>query len=94
MEPNDEHEQDRMDLAHHIYLMLTGGKLFLAPIHNPQYVLDLGTGTGMPLSGGWTSCAMGGALIHSGLLQVSGPSTLQSKRVSMKRYGRVGAVKN
>ncbi|KAL1968829.1 hypothetical protein VTN77DRAFT_1190 [Rasamsonia byssochlamydoides] len=45
--PNDECEQDRMDLAHHIYLMLTGGKLYLAPIVNPQRVLDLGTGTGI-----------------------------------------------
>lgn len=45
-QPNDEHEQDRMDLAHHIYLMLTGGKLYLSPIQEPQRVLDLGTGTG------------------------------------------------
>jgi ubiquinone/menaquinone biosynthesis C-methylase UbiE len=36
-----------MDLAHHIYLTLTGGKLYLAPILNPQRVLDLGTGTGI-----------------------------------------------
>ncbi|EED23776.1 methyltransferase LaeA-like, putative [Talaromyces stipitatus ATCC 10500] len=45
--PNDENEQARMDLAHHIYLMLTGGKLYLSPIHDPQRVLDLGTGTGI-----------------------------------------------
>jgi 16S rRNA G527 N7-methylase RsmG len=47
MQPNDENEQARMDLVHHIYLMLTGGKLHLAPVINPQRVLDLGTGTGM-----------------------------------------------
>lgn len=37
-----------MDLAHHIYRLLIGGELFLAPIgKNPQRVLDLGTGTGI-----------------------------------------------
>ncbi|KAL2678450.1 hypothetical protein Neosp_009196 [[Neocosmospora] mangrovei] len=46
--PNDDEEQDRMDLAHHIYRLLIGGKLHLAPIgDNPQRVLDLGTGTGI-----------------------------------------------
>lgn len=45
-QPNDENEQDRMDLGHHIYLLITGGRLYLAPIINPQRVLDLGTGTG------------------------------------------------
>lgn len=33
---------------HHIYLLLLGGKLFLAPVDpNPQRVLDFGTGTGI-----------------------------------------------
>ncbi|KAH6974740.1 S-adenosyl-L-methionine-dependent methyltransferase [Ilyonectria destructans] len=46
--PNDEEEQDRMDLGHHIYRLVLGGKLHLAPIgDNPQRVLDLGTGTGI-----------------------------------------------
>ncbi|KAL6362175.1 hypothetical protein LRP88_04252 [Fusarium phalaenopsidis] len=46
--PNDDEEQDRMDLAHHIYRLLIGGKLHLAPIgDSPQRVLDLGTGTGI-----------------------------------------------
>ncbi|KAH7156006.1 S-adenosyl-L-methionine-dependent methyltransferase [Dactylonectria macrodidyma] len=46
--PNDEEEQDRMDLVHHLYCMALGGKLFFAPISdNPQRVLDLGTGTGI-----------------------------------------------
>ncbi|KAL1987708.1 hypothetical protein VTN96DRAFT_2548 [Rasamsonia emersonii] len=45
--PNDEEEQDRMDMWHHIYLLLLGGELYLAPIKNPQRVLDLGTGTGI-----------------------------------------------
>ncbi|KAJ9129718.1 Demethylmenaquinone methyltransferase [Pleurostoma richardsiae] len=46
--PNDEEEQDRMDLVHHIYRLVLGGRLHLAPIgDNPQRVLDLGTGTGI-----------------------------------------------
>ncbi|KAL1971102.1 hypothetical protein VTN77DRAFT_53 [Rasamsonia byssochlamydoides] len=45
--PNDEEEQERMDLLHHIYRLLLGGRLHLAPIQNPQRVLDLGTGTGI-----------------------------------------------
>ncbi|KAF5020568.1 hypothetical protein F66182_7400 [Fusarium sp. NRRL 66182] len=46
--PNDDEEQDRMDLGHHIYRLLLGGKLYLAPIANDvKRVLDLGTGTGI-----------------------------------------------
>ncbi|KAM0346948.1 hypothetical protein ACHAO7_011630, partial [Fusarium culmorum] len=46
--PNDEEEQDRMDLVHHIYSLILDEKLHLAPINkNPQRVLDLGTGTGI-----------------------------------------------
>ncbi|KAH7123137.1 S-adenosyl-L-methionine-dependent methyltransferase [Dactylonectria macrodidyma] len=45
--PNDDEEQERMDLGHHIYRLILGGKLHLAPITNPQRILDLGTGTGI-----------------------------------------------
>jgi hypothetical protein len=46
-QPNDEEEQDRMDLLHHIYGMILKGELNYAPIaKDPQRVLDLGTGTG------------------------------------------------
>ncbi|RSL83730.1 hypothetical protein CEP52_016643 [Fusarium oligoseptatum] len=46
--PNDETEQDRMDLVHHVYGLLLDGELCRAPIpDNPQRVLDLGTGTGI-----------------------------------------------
>ncbi|KAF4974129.1 hypothetical protein FZEAL_8939 [Fusarium zealandicum] len=46
--PNDDEEQDRMDLVHHIYSLILDGKLHLAPIDkNSQRVLDLGTGTGI-----------------------------------------------
>lgn len=37
-----------MDLVHHLYSLLLGGKLFLAPIPDePHRILDLGTGTGI-----------------------------------------------
>ncbi|RMJ22667.1 Methyltransferase [Aspergillus sp. HF37] len=46
--PNDEREQDRLDLHHHVYRVAIGGGLFRAPIGpNPGRVLDLGTGTGI-----------------------------------------------
>lgn len=47
MLPNDEQEQDRLDLSHHIYRLLLDGELNLAPIKDPKRVLDLGTGTGI-----------------------------------------------
>ncbi|TKA30020.1 hypothetical protein B0A50_02739 [Salinomyces thailandicus] len=45
--PNDEREQERMDMQHHIYLLINGGELCEAPIP-PQLdrVLDIGCGTG------------------------------------------------
>ncbi|KAF1931556.1 S-adenosyl-L-methionine-dependent methyltransferase [Didymella exigua CBS 183.55] len=46
--PNDEQEQDRLDLLHHIFTLILAGSLYDAPIHPPpQRVLDLGTGTGI-----------------------------------------------
>ncbi|KAK2786835.1 hypothetical protein FQN51_003480 [Onygenales sp. PD_10] len=46
--PNDEAEQDRMDLGHHIYKLLLDGGLYTSPIKaNPRRVLDIGTGTGI-----------------------------------------------
>jgi ubiquinone/menaquinone biosynthesis C-methylase UbiE len=36
-----------MDLLHHIYRLMLDGELQLAPVVNPQRVLDLGTGTGI-----------------------------------------------
>jgi SAM-dependent methyltransferase len=46
--PNDEQEQDRLDLLHHIFTMILGGKLYDAPIDPPpRRVLDIGTGTGI-----------------------------------------------
>ena len=45
--PNDEMEQDRLDLMHHLHRLVLDGELHLAPIRNPQRVLDVGTGTGI-----------------------------------------------
>ncbi|KAG4427827.1 hypothetical protein IFR05_016691, partial [Cadophora sp. M221] len=45
--PNDETSSELQDLAHHMYLMTLEGHLHLAPINNPQNVLDIGTGTGI-----------------------------------------------
>ncbi|KAF5638082.1 methyltransferase [Fusarium sp. NRRL 52700] len=49
--PNDEQEQDRLDLQHHLFLLTFDDKLYLSPagregrqLHN---VLDVGTGTGL-----------------------------------------------
>lgn len=45
--PNDDIEQDRLDLNHHTLSLVMHGKLALAPVHNPSRVLDAGTGTGI-----------------------------------------------
>lgn len=45
--PNDDTEQERLDLQHHIWRLLLHGRLYTAPLSNPQRILDLGTGTGI-----------------------------------------------
>ncbi|EEH16613.2 hypothetical protein PABG_06700 [Paracoccidioides brasiliensis Pb03] len=46
--PNDEAEQERLDLHHHIFRLTLGGRLFRAPITaHPERVLDFGTATGI-----------------------------------------------
>jgi methylase of polypeptide subunit release factors len=37
----------RLDVMHHIYNMLLGGRLYVAPLDRPQRILDIGTGTGI-----------------------------------------------
>ncbi|QMW32623.1 hypothetical protein G4B84_008054 [Aspergillus flavus NRRL3357] len=39
--PNDEEEQERMDLLHHIYSLILDGEIHIAPIKTPQRVLDI-----------------------------------------------------
>ncbi|KAF2136203.1 uncharacterized protein K452DRAFT_292578 [Aplosporella prunicola CBS 121167] len=45
--PNDEHELDRLDLHHHVTLLMMDDKLHFAPLESPHRVLDVGTGTGI-----------------------------------------------
>ncbi|KAI5803378.1 S-adenosyl-L-methionine-dependent methyltransferase [Peziza echinospora] len=46
--PNDEAEQDRLDLYHHIWRLRFGGALYLAPLDKGIHkALDIGTGTGI-----------------------------------------------
>ncbi|KAJ5463297.1 hypothetical protein N7475_008241 [Penicillium sp. IBT 31633x] len=46
--PNDEPEQDRQDLLHHVRNLVLNGRLYRAPLDsNIQRALDIGTGTGI-----------------------------------------------
>ncbi|KAE9364099.1 S-adenosyl-L-methionine-dependent methyltransferase [Stipitochalara longipes BDJ] len=49
--PNDEREQDRLDLQHHLFRLTLDGELFIAPLKNLpgglHNVLDIATGTGI-----------------------------------------------
>ncbi|KAI4688976.1 hypothetical protein J4E81_007693 [Alternaria sp. BMP 2799] len=45
--PNDELAKEILDFAHHMYLLTLDQKLHLAPLVNPQTILDCGTGTGI-----------------------------------------------
>lgn len=49
--PNDDMEQDRLDLQHHIFLLTFDNQLYLSPAgrdgHALHNVLDIGTGTGI-----------------------------------------------
>ncbi|PUU77958.1 S-adenosyl-L-methionine-dependent methyltransferase [Tuber borchii] len=45
--PNDENQNNQLDIFHHVYLLLLGGDLYVAPIEQPKRILDVGTGTGI-----------------------------------------------
>ncbi|KAK5654068.1 hypothetical protein OQA88_7748 [Cercophora sp. LCS_1] len=45
--PNDGVQNDALEFHHHMMVLLHEGKLFRAPVENPQAVLDVGTGTGI-----------------------------------------------
>ncbi|TAQ88910.1 hypothetical protein B7494_g2764 [Chlorociboria aeruginascens] len=47
LQPNDNMEQERLDLLHHICQMIKNDALHLSPLQNPQRILDIGTGTGI-----------------------------------------------
>ena len=42
--PNDEREQERMDIHYHSIRMCMHDKLFLSPAQKPTAILDIGTG--------------------------------------------------
>lgn len=44
--PNDEDEQNRMELQYHAMRLAFGDKPFFAPVAKLERVLDAGTGTG------------------------------------------------
>jgi len=44
--PNDDRQNNGLDIAHHFMVMLKGDRLFAAPMDHPKRVLDIGTGTG------------------------------------------------
>ncbi|EWC47305.1 hypothetical protein DRE_03424 [Drechslerella stenobrocha 248] len=45
--PNDDIQQEQLDLMHHVFTLRLGGKLYLAPLNKPQKIMDVGTGTGI-----------------------------------------------
>lgn len=45
--PNDEPEQERENMKHAMIVNVCDGRLHMAPLVNPQRVLDIGTGTGI-----------------------------------------------
>ncbi|KAH7058598.1 S-adenosyl-L-methionine-dependent methyltransferase [Macrophomina phaseolina] len=45
--PNDDREQDRLDMVHALHSLIKDDKLFLAPLTHPKRILDIGTGTGL-----------------------------------------------
>jgi ubiquinone/menaquinone biosynthesis C-methylase UbiE len=46
--PNDEQQNESMDINHHLLTLCLNGKLFLAPLsENIENALDIGTGTGI-----------------------------------------------
>ncbi|KIV97497.1 hypothetical protein PV10_01247 [Exophiala mesophila] len=45
--PNDEPEQERINMQHHAGFLALGKRNYLSPLNNPLHILDLGTGTGI-----------------------------------------------
>lgn len=45
--PNDDAEQDRMDMQHRAMFLAAGSELLYAPVKDPRRIIDLGTGTGI-----------------------------------------------
>lgn len=48
--PNDDTEQERLDIIHHIFTLALKGDICKTKLENPQSILDVGTGTGLWVS--------------------------------------------
>jgi len=44
--PNDEDEQTRLQILHGVFQYILGNRLTTVPLHDPEKILDIGTGTG------------------------------------------------
>lgn len=71
MLPNDDKEQERLDILHHVFRLTLGGALCrTAPeLKTPGLILDIGTGTGIwaidSMNGLWLVGIVGDADILS-----------------------------
>lgn len=69
--PNDESEQERLDITHHVFRLTLNGQLCASASKldsdNPQRILDIGTGTGI-----WVSYMMIGSTASVSLTANSG----------------------
>lgn len=47
--PNDEQEQERLDIIHHVFMLTLNGQpcASMSKLDNPKRILDIGTGTGI-----------------------------------------------
>ncbi|KAM5432803.1 hypothetical protein MferCBS31731_007329 [Microsporum ferrugineum] len=45
--PNDETELDRLDMQYELIRLINEGRIFFAPLNNPERLLDIGTGSGI-----------------------------------------------
>lgn len=45
--PNDDGEQDRMDMHYHAVRLAFDNRHYFAPLERPTWILDVGTGTGI-----------------------------------------------